>query len=121
MPGRLYQCHQNAQYVIHLSFGKIGKSRPLKLAFLALRAVRECRPPPPRTSKLVIATDTSQPHRRRRRSQPERRKSLFDSLQSGGQQLHLDLARGVLQIREDKPGVAGWINSGMPSFNIRVT
>ena len=75
--------------------------------------------PAPRTFNLVIFTDTSQPHRRRRRSQPERRKSLFENLQSGGQ-LHLDLARGVLQIREERPGVAGWINSGMPRYKIRV-
>ena len=61
--------------------------------------------------------EMSQVRRRCRRTvhqaaKPDRRKSLFDPLQSGAQ-LHIDLSRGVVEVREEKPVVLGMIYSGM--------
>ena len=65
----------------------------------------------------LLAIEMSQVRRRCRRTlhqaaKPDRRKSLFDPLQSGAQ-LHIDLSRGVVEVRDKKPAVLGMIYSGM--------
>ena len=65
----------------------------------------------------LLAIEMSQVHRRCRRTlhqavKPNRRKSLFDPLQSGAQ-LHIDLSRGVVEVRDEKPAVLGMIYSGI--------
>jgi hypothetical protein len=64
-----------------------------------------------------LCIEMSQVHRRCRRTphqaaKHDRRKSLFDPLQSGAA-LHIDLSRGVVEVREEIPAVLGMIYSGM--------
>ena len=66
---------------------------------------------------IRVCIEMSQVRRRSRRTlhqaaKPNRRKSLFDPLQSGAQ-LHIDLSRGVVEVRDEKPAVLGMIYSGM--------